>query len=95
MNEEILNKILTLEEQIQSKQTSKFSAHTLVPVSLVITIIGASVGFGVLIQKVNTLDSQIQEVKQGFRETVLDLKTDVKELKAQIEDLKNTIIKSR
>jgi hypothetical protein len=94
-NTDAINKILALEEQIRNKQFSKFSAHTLVPISLVITIIGASVGFGVLIQKVNTLEAQISEVKQDFKGIVLELKSDVKDLKIQIEDLKNVIIKNK
>ena len=66
--EEQINKILEIEQKIVDKQQSKFSAHTLMPVSMVLTVIGFSFAIGCAWQISLQTQSDLAEFKKSYRE---------------------------
>lgn len=90
--EEQIQKILVLEEAIQKKQTSKFSAHTLMPVSLVATVIGFSFAIGMAWQSTAQTRQDLEEFKKDYKSDQVDLKADIKELKGSISDLRILLV---
>lgn len=85
--EEQINKILELENKISKKQTSIFSAHTLMPVGLVLTIIGFSFAIGMNFQAANQTRSDLESFKKEYKENQLELKADIKSIQADIRVL--------
>lgn len=90
--EEQITKILELENAIRDKQVSKLSAHTLVPVGLVLGIVSSVFFFGVTFQRLNNLESAYLELKVDFKGELLNLKNDIKALSTQLQDVRVLII---
>lgn len=44
------------------------SSKTAISIGLVVTLIGAAIGFGILYQKVLNLETQVQEIKMDIKE---------------------------
>ena len=82
-----LEKILELENKIREKQTSKFSAHTLIPVSLVLTIVGFSFAIGMNFQAANQTRLDLESFKKEYKEAQLELKADIKSIQSDIRVL--------
>jgi flagellar biosynthesis protein FlhB len=101
--EEQIQKILELETEIRAKQTSKFSAHTLMPVGLVLTIVGFSFAIGMNFQAANQTkidlenfkkeykDGQV-ELKKEFTAGQQELKSDIKSISTQVQDIRILIL---
>lgn len=85
--EEQIQKILDLESKIAEKQTSIFSAHTLMPVGLVITIIGFSFAIGMSFQSANQTRADLELFKKEYKENQIELKADIKSIQADIRVL--------
>ena len=83
-----IKKILKLEEQIREKQTSKLSANTLVPISLVITVIGFSFAIGATWQSAEQTKSDLKEFKDQYRQDQVELKSDIKIVKSDIGEIR-------
>ncbi len=90
--EDQLNKILELETQIREKQTSKFSAHTLMPVGLVLTIVGFSFAIGMNFQAANQTRTDLEQFKKEYKEAQVELKADIKSLQAYISDIRVLLV---
>ncbi len=90
--EDQLNKILELETQIREKQTSKFSAHTLMPVGLVLTIVGFSFAIGMNFQAANQTRTDLEQFKKEYKEAQVELKADIKSLQASISDIRVLLV---
>lgn len=90
--DEQIQKILDLEERIRDTQTSKFSAHTLVPVGLVITIVGFSFAIGVNYQASNQTRLDLEQFKTEYKQNQIELKTDIKNISTQVQDIRVLIL---
>jgi len=99
----MLEKILELDQQIRNKQVSRFSAHTLMPVGLVITIIGFSFAIGMSFQSTNQTKLDLESFKADYKESQeafkkeykenqIDLKADIKSISAQVQDIRVLIL---
>lgn len=86
--EEQIEQILELETAIRGKQTSLFSAHTLVPIGLVMGIVSSVFFFGVTFQRLNNLEDGYAELKLSTKEELLNVKTELKNISAQLADIK-------
>lgn len=86
-SEEQITKILELETAIRDKQVSKFSAHTLVPVGLVLTIVGFSFAIGMNFQAANQTKLDLESFKKEYKEAQVELKADIKSIQADIRVL--------
>lgn len=87
-----IEKILELETKIREKQTSKFSAHTLVPVGLIIGIASSVFFFGVTFQRLNSLENGYLELKSDVKEELLILKSEVKTISNSIADIRVLLV---
>jgi hypothetical protein len=90
--EEQIQKILELETQIRAKQTSRFSAHTLMPFGLVLTIVGFSFAIGMNFQSSNQTRIDLETFKKEYKENQIELKTDIKSISTQVQDIKVLIL---
>lgn len=90
--EEQIQKILVLEEAIQKKQTSKFSAHTLMPVSLVATVIGFSFAIGMAWQSTAQTKQDLEDFKKDYKADQVDIKADLKEMKNSMSDIRVLLV---
>lgn len=90
--EETIQKILELETQIRAKQTSRFSAHTLMPFGLVLTIVGFSFAIGMNFQASNQTKLDLENFKREYKESQIELKTDIKSISTQVQDIKVLIL---
>lgn len=85
--EETMQKILELEQSIRDKQTSRFSAHTLMPVGLVLTIVGFSFAIGMNFQAANQTKIDLDTFKKEYKEAQIELKADIKSIQSDIRVL--------
>lgn len=90
--EETIQKILELEQLIRDKQTSRFSAHTLMPVGLVLTIVGFSFAIGMNFQASNQTKTDLADFKQEYKDNQVDLKADIKSISTQVQDVRVLIL---
>ena len=90
--EETIQKILELEQKIRDKQISKFSAHTLMPFGLVLTIVGFSFAIGVNFQAANQTKTDLETFKREYKENQVDLKADIKSISTQVQDIRVLIL---
>ena len=67
----------------EPKEKSLFTQETLVPVGLVLTIAVAAMSFGIMYQKIETLQDRMSEMSM-LREDVAQIKTDVAVIKAKV-----------
>jgi len=91
--QEQINKILDLENAIREKQVSKLSAHTLVPIGLVVGVVSSVFFFGVTFQRLNALEASYIELKSSFKEEIIGLRTDIKALTTSVADLRILLVK--
>lgn len=93
--EEQISKILELETAIRAKQTSKLSAHTLVPIGLVTGFAASVFFFGVTFQRLNSLESGYLELKNDVREELLNIKNDLKNVSNSIADIRVLLVQQQ
>ena len=93
--QEQLNKILDLETKIREKQTSVLSAHTLLPLGLVLGLGTSVFFFGVTFQRLNSLESGYFELKNTVKEELAGLRTDLKSLSAQINNVEGLLLSTK
>ena len=92
--EETIQKILELETAIRDKQTSRLSAHTLMPIGLVLTVVGFSFAIGMNFQASNQTKLDLESFKQEYKQNQVDLKADIKSLSSQVQDIRVLILSS-
>lgn len=92
--EEQIEKILELENKIRDKQTSVLSAHTLVPIGLVIGIVSSVFFFGVTFQRLNSLEGGYIELKSNVKEELAGLRADVKALSISVADIRVLLVQN-
>lgn len=81
---------------------SFLSKDTWVPASLIVTLCGAALSFGIMYQRINGLEAQLSDVRAqvnnvssirdeviGFREQIKQLNTVTQEVRADVKDLKD------
>lgn len=90
--EEQIQKILELEESIRQTQTSKISAHTLMPIGLVITVVGFSFAFGINYQDNVQTKAELASFKQEYKQDQAELKDGIKSLSSRFDDLRVVIL---
>jgi hypothetical protein len=90
--EEQIQKILDLEASIREKQNSVFSAHTLVPVGLVLGAISSVFFFGVTFQRLNSLEQGYVELKSNFKEELGKLQTDIATIVSSVNDIRVLLV---
>lgn len=86
----------------EAPKQSFFSKETWVPASLIVTIAGAAMSFGVMYQRINGLEDQLTDVRAqvsnvssirdeviGFREQIKQLNAVTQEVREDVKDLKD------
>lgn len=90
--EEQIAKILELEGKIAKKQSSIFSAHSLMPVSLVVTALGFAFAIGMAWQFTTQTKQDLEDFKKDYKADQVDLKADLKEMKNSMSDIRVLLV---
>lgn len=86
--EEQISKILEIEQKIVDKQTSKFSAHTLMPVSMVLTVIGFSFAIGCAWQISLQTQADLTAFKKDYRDDQAKVTVKLEKVESGINDIR-------
>ncbi len=91
-SEEQIAKILELDQKISKKQNSVFSAHSLMPVSLVVTALGFAFAIGMAWQFTTQTKQDLEDFKKDYKADQVDLKADLKEMKNSMSDIRVLLV---
>lgn len=75
---------------------AKFTSNSYLSVGLVITLVGAAISFGIMLNRVGTLELQVTELKGDIKTIgadLNDLQTDIAELRVLLLAEQNNIPK--
>lgn len=90
--EEQIAKILELDQKISKKQNSILSAHSLMPVSLVVTALGFAFAIGMAWNSTTQTKQDLEDFKKDYKADQVDLKADLKEMKNSISDIRVLLV---